>query len=110
MDEENEPLTYDEPVFHPLDETQENISENSDALIDALLKEQIDKTLANYVKKFPDIQNLILSTVDGFEISSVLDQGGRKLSVRLRQCQVLCSLLVRQYLERLVHRGISIYI
>lgn len=100
MDEANEPLTYDEPVFHPIDEIQENISENSDALIDAFLKEQIDKTLANYVSKFPDIQNLVLSTVDGFEISSVLDQGGeetiRKVAAMSSSLQSIGSAILRE--------------
>ena len=100
VEDHHEQVTDPEVVLQPLDEKQEKISDNEKNFIDASIKEQIDKTLSNYVNKFPDIQNLILSTVDGFEISSVLDQGGedviRKVSAMSSSLQSIGSAILRE--------------
>lgn len=95
-----EQIIEPEVVLQPLDEKQEKIGDNDKSFVDSALKEQIDKTLNNYVSKFPDIQNLVLSTVDGFEISSVLDQGGeeiiRKVSAMSSSLQSIGSAILRE--------------
>lgn len=100
VEEHSEQQVESVDSIKPLDEKQEKISENDKSFIDLALKEQIDKTLSNYVNKFPDIQNLVLSTVDGFEIASVLDQGGeeiiRKVSAMSSSLQSIGSAILRE--------------
>lgn len=47
-----EQIIEPEVVLQPLDEKQEKISDNDKSFVDSALKEQIDKTLNNYVSKF----------------------------------------------------------
>ncbi|POT57836.1 hypothetical protein C3432_07795 [Citrobacter amalonaticus] len=98
--EHTDKVTESDVVLQPLDEKQEKISNNDKSFTDSVLKEQIDKVLLNYVNKFPDIQNLVLSTVDGFEIASVLDQGGeesiRKVSAMSSSLQSIGSAILRE--------------
>ncbi|STB68128.1 roadblock/LC7 domain-containing protein [Citrobacter braakii] len=100
VEDHPEQVIEPEVVLQPLDEKQEKISDNDKGFVDSALKEKIDKALNNYVNKFPDIQNLVLSTVDGFEISSVLDQGGediiRKVSAMSSSLQSIGSAILRE--------------
>lgn len=60
--------------LHPREDEHEYPLPVDESVISEEIKNRLDQTLKMFVKKYPDIQNVILTTVDGFEVSSVLEE------------------------------------
>ncbi|ENW6032989.1 roadblock/LC7 domain-containing protein [Salmonella enterica] len=58
----------------PRSDQEEYPSTVEESVISNDVKARLDQTLRMFVKKYPDIQNVILTTVDGFEVSAVLEE------------------------------------
>ena len=80
-EQEVEPDTF----LHPRGDEHEHALPVDESAISDEIKNRLDQTLKMFVKKYPDIQNVILTTVDGFEVSAVLEaqQCLRRLERRL---------------------------
>lgn len=63
----------DIPLHPRRDEGELHLEENVRVVSEEVI-EHLDQTLKLFVKKYPDIQNVILTTVDGFEVSAVLEE------------------------------------
>ncbi|EHI7576304.1 roadblock/LC7 domain-containing protein [Salmonella enterica] len=60
--------------LHPRGDEHENPLTVDESIISDEIKNHLDQSLKMFVNKYPDIQNIILTTVDGFEVSAVLEE------------------------------------
>lgn len=73
-DTQAEQDTQTDIPLHPLKDEYESLLEENVQVVSEEVIEHLDQTLRLFVKKYPDIQNVILTTVDGFEVSAVLEE------------------------------------
>lgn len=60
--------------LHPRSDEHEYSPSADVSAVSEEIKNRLGHTLNIFVNKYPDIQNIILTTVDGFEVAAVLDQ------------------------------------
>ncbi|EBU9924335.1 roadblock/LC7 domain-containing protein [Salmonella enterica subsp. enterica serovar Newport] len=60
--------------LHPRSDIEEYTLPTDVSTVSENIKKRLEQTLNLFVEKYPDIQNVILTTVDGFEVSAVLEE------------------------------------
>lgn len=70
----SEQLAESDTSLHPRMDEHEYPLPSDVSVVSVETKKNLDQTLNKFVKKYPDIQNVILTTVDGFEVSAVLEE------------------------------------
>lgn len=69
-----EQVAHTDDSLHPRKDEAESPLEKGASVVSEEIIEHLDQTLKSFIKKYPDIQNVILTTVDGFEVSAVLKE------------------------------------